>query len=465
METPAYYNNPAIDAQLLAWLKEGFSSEDIVSQARHTWPQVPADYIQSTLQIIQKIQQPKDPSQGTPASHSLAFLHVVHDKRMKEVERLESRLDDEKGPLSVHTLYRGLLRDAEMQCFKIIAMERQLQLDIEKRQVSQQREQRKEELALARRLSSTLQTANPSPVMQSEEGDVEEMPASSMSSSMANAVSRKSCLLGFLLALYSLEPWLPGIPLSGIGWWKVLHALQNDPQYNRGQCLVRQVSRPGRSTLTTTWRRYRLVVLGLVTALVAGLSYLIATGATYEVDTYLLRLSRDAAPGYQPLGTPKLQSVIRDVTSLGSGVILTTLTILVGLHHFMRKEWHTGLFILLTILLGWWAMEGLKVVYQRERPTVVPHLMNEKSLSLPSGHSMMSMVVFLTLAAVYASRTTHRQLQIYYFTVAFLLALLIGYTRVYLGVHHPSDVLTGWLLGILWVQLAFLVRNAWSGVQ
>jgi undecaprenyl-diphosphatase len=189
------------------------------------------------------------------------------------------------------------------------------------------------------------------------------------------------------------------------------------------------------------------------------LSYGIHVGATFDVDTYLLRLSRDAAPEYQPLGSAKLQSIVRDVTGIGSGVVLTTLTVCLGVYHLLRREWRTGWFILISILLAWLTMESLKLVYQRERPSVVPRMTYEQSLSLPSGHSMMSMVVFLTLACVYAQRTSHRSVRVYYFALALLLALLIGYTRVYLGVHHPSDVLAGWLLGIFWVQVAWLVHE------
>ncbi|MFO0816091.1 MAG: phosphatase PAP2 family protein [Gemmatales bacterium] len=202
----------------------------------------------------------------------------------------------------------------------------------------------------------------------------------------------------------------------------------------------------------------RLILLATV-LLILILSYGIHVGATFDVDTYLLRLNRDAAPDYQPLGSIKQQSVIRDITGIGSGVVLTSLTICLGVYHLLRREWRTAWFIMLSILLAWLTMEGLKLVYQRERPSVVPHLTFEKSLSLPSGHSMMSMVVFLTLASVYAQRTLHRSVRVFYFALALLLALVIGYTRVYLGVHHPSDVLAGWLLGVFWVQVSWMVHE------
>lgn len=213
-------------------------------------------------------------------------------------------------------------------------------------------------------------------------------------------------------------------------------------------------------------QRNPIIISVVVTSLLVLLvSWLISNGSTEGIDTWLLRLNREGAPNYQPAGSDKQQSVVRDITALGSGVILTSLTVLVLILHCLRGEWRTGWFIALVILFGWFAMEGLKLIYHRERPTVVPHMMTESSLSLPSGHAMMSTVVFFTLAFVYAQRTSHRGVKVFAFTVACLLVVLIGYTRVYLGVHHPSDVLAGWLLGLLWVQLAFILRSHWWRVE
>ncbi|MBL8824931.1 MAG: phosphatase PAP2 family protein [Planctomycetia bacterium] len=208
-----------------------------------------------------------------------------------------------------------------------------------------------------------------------------------------------------------------------------------------------------------------LISLVVTSLLVLLVSWLISNGSTEEIDTWLLRLNRDGGPEFHPAGSVKQQSVMRDITAMGSGTVLTSLTVLTLVFHLMNRQWKTGWFIALTILFGWFAMEGMKLLYQRERPTVVPHMMTESSLSLPSGHAMMSTVVFFTLASVYAKRTSHRRLQIFAYTVACLLVVLIGYTRVYLGVHHPSDVLAGWLLGLLWVQLAFILRSHWWRVE
>ncbi len=187
------------------------------------------------------------------------------------------------------------------------------------------------------------------------------------------------------------------------------------------------------------------------------LVYLIYTGATHEVDTYLLRITRDSGPEYQPLGSPKLQSIMRDITALGSGTVLTAFTLCIVLYHTLRREWKLAAFLAVTILLGWLTMEGLKLLFQRERPTVVPHLMVEKSLSLPSGHTMMSTAIFFLIAGVYSSRSRSRKVTWFAFTLASLLALTIGYTRIFLGVHHPSDVLAGWLLGLAWSLLALML--------
>ena len=132
-----------IEAKLRLWLAEGFTSEDILAQARHNWPDLPTTEIQARLNnvIVQK--------HDNLAPHVLVKL--VQQKRMRELERLEARLDDEACPLSVHTLYRGLLRDIEAHCFKTLANERQLQLDVEKQATTGTHRQFKLDLDQARR--------------------------------------------------------------------------------------------------------------------------------------------------------------------------------------------------------------------------------------------------------------------------------------------------------------------------
>ncbi len=100
---------PAIEQQLHTWLCEGYPTSDILAQAKCNWPAV------SEAEILNALQ-------GTPTT-AISLLQTLQQKRMRELERLEARLDDDKCPLSVHTLYRGLLRDAEAHCLKMINLD------------------------------------------------------------------------------------------------------------------------------------------------------------------------------------------------------------------------------------------------------------------------------------------------------------------------------------------------------
>ena len=92
----------------------------------------------------------------------------------------------------------------------------------------------------------------------------------------------------------------------------------------------------------------------------------------------------------------------------------------------------------------------LKQIFGRERPEVVPHLVQVDSLSFPSGHAFNSAIVYLTLGALLARTEQRRAAKVYILACAFLLAVIIGFSRVYLGVHYPSDVVAGWCAGAAW---------------
>jgi undecaprenyl-diphosphatase len=111
----------------------------------------------------------------------------------------------------------------------------------------------------------------------------------------------------------------------------------------------------------------------------------------------------------------------------------------------------TGLGFLLTILL--------KSMYERPRPDVVPHLAAVYTSSFPSGHSMMSAVVYLTLGTLLTRLVPTPWLKFYFLSVALILTGLVGISRVYLGVHFPTDVLAGWCAGLTWASLCWLVAR------
>ena len=101
----------------------------------------------------------------------------------------------------------------------------------------------------------------------------------------------------------------------------------------------------------------------------------------------------------------------------------------------------------------------LKMLIDRPRPSVVPHLSQTLTTSFPSGHSMMSAVVYLTLGALLSRLVAKRRLKLYFLAVAVLLTLLTGMSRVLMGVHYPTDVLAGWAAGCVWASLCWLAAR------
>ena len=99
---------------------------------------------------------------------------------------------------------------------------------------------------------------------------------------------------------------------------------------------------------------------------------------------------------------------------------------------------------------------ALKSGFDRPRPDLVPHAVEVTSASFPSGHAMLSAVTYLTLGALLTRVQPQRRVKAYLLTVAVVLTVLIGVSRVYLGVHWPTDVLAGWCIGSAWAMLCWL---------
>jgi undecaprenyl-diphosphatase len=119
-----------------------------------------------------------------------------------------------------------------------------------------------------------------------------------------------------------------------------------------------------------------------------------------------------------------------------------------------------AVFVTLASAGGWVLNALLKELFERPRPDVVPHLREVATLSFPSGHALTSAAVYLTLGALVMEMTRSRLGKIYCMAVAMLATALIGASRVYLGVHYPTDVLAGWLIGLSWALLCWMVERA-----
>lgn len=173
-------------------------------------------------------------------------------------------------------------------------------------------------------------------------------------------------------------------------------------------------------------------------------------GAYKVFDASILRALRTPDNLAEPVGPGWLPSAVRDVSALGSGVILTLITIGTAGYLLLVGRWRNGLAVVLAYAGGELLNVGLKSIAARPRPEIVPHLIEVTSTSFPSGHSMLSAIVYLSVGAVLAKNSHGRKTSAYILSLAVLLTLLAGCSRIYLGVHYPSDVIAGWIAGTAW---------------
>lgn len=213
---------------------------------------------------------------------------------------------------------------------------------------------------------------------------------------------------------------------------------------------------------------HELALLLLLFSVAAGvwafatLASEVKEGETYGFDREVLLAMR--RPGdLAPIGSLAVQEAARDITALGGISVLGLVTLITAGFLALDGKKHMAYFLLISIAGGTLVSVLLKNVFQRPRPEIVPHLMYAASSSFPSGHSMMSAITYLTLGALLARSQERKRLKAYFLLVAALLSLLVGVTRVYLGVHWPTDVLAGWMAGAVWALLSWLIARWLQG--
>lgn len=206
-----------------------------------------------------------------------------------------------------------------------------------------------------------------------------------------------------------------------------------------------------------------MLALVVVLALLAGFVLVLANvldGDLEAFDAAVVSQLRSLDDGARPLGPAWLRAFFIEVTHLGGTVALGLATAgVVGLLLIERRA-RPAVLVAVSVVGGTLLSSGLKLGLDRPRPDLVPHLVEAVSPSFPSGHAMLSAVVYLTLGLLlarfeFASAATRS----YVVAVAVVLVLLIGSSRVYLGVHWPSDVLAGWCLGAAWAIACLLVSD------
>lgn len=199
-----------------------------------------------------------------------------------------------------------------------------------------------------------------------------------------------------------------------------------------------------------------VLILFLVAAALFGFMLIadeVREGDTHALDAAILTMLRNPADLGDPIGPAWFEIIVRDLTSLGSVTVLTVLTVVVLGFLLVDGKRAAALLVLVSIAGGAVLVEAVKLVVARQRPDLVAHLVDVHTYSFPSGHATASAVTFLTLGTLLARVQRRRRLKAYVIGTALALTLVIGASRIYLGVHWPSDVLAGWCLGAAWALL------------
>ncbi|HTF85507.1 MAG TPA: phosphatase PAP2 family protein [Cellvibrio sp.] len=206
------------------------------------------------------------------------------------------------------------------------------------------------------------------------------------------------------------------------------------------------------------------VLLALCTILAslwgfAELAEEVMEGDTHEFDQALLLSMRNPADLSDPIGPGWVEEIGRDITAMGGNAVLTLLTLAVVGYLLLDGKRRMALVLVVATLGALGASTLLKNTIDRDRPDLVPHHTQVYTASFPSGHSMLSASTYLTMGALLARVQRRKRMKAYILLVAIIATLLVGFSRIYLGVHWPTDVLAGWTAGAAWAIGCWLLAR------
>ena len=208
------------------------------------------------------------------------------------------------------------------------------------------------------------------------------------------------------------------------------------------------------------WTRSALVLAVISAALAIGffsLSRAVVRGSTGDLDEQVLLAMRRPGDLTDPIGPRWVEEVGRDMTALGGVAVLGLITATVVSFFWLSSMHRAAIYVGVASVGGLLLATALKQSFDRPRPDLVPHGAMVYTSSFPSGHSTMAAAVYLTLGMVASRFVPRRRLKVLLIGVAMLVTAAVGASRVYLGVHWPSDVLAGWAVGASWALVCWCV--------
>ena len=201
------------------------------------------------------------------------------------------------------------------------------------------------------------------------------------------------------------------------------------------------------------------VAILAMTWIFAVLANEVREGDTRQFDEWVLNALRQDADKSQLRGPWWLAFGAEDITALGGATVLGLTVLAVTGYLLLHGLYRNGLFVFAAsaggFVLNWILKEG----FARARPDVVPHLREVMTSSFPSGHALTSAAVYLTLGTLLMRIAEGRLAKYYCIAIAMFVTFLVGLSRIFLGVHYPSDVVAGWLIGMSWALLCWAVER------
>ena len=201
------------------------------------------------------------------------------------------------------------------------------------------------------------------------------------------------------------------------------------------------------------------IVVVAIVWLFVELSFEVFAGSSAAIDEKIVLAFREPTDLSDPIGPKWIEEMMRDITGLGGVGILVFISLLTLMYLLIDGKNKVALIFFVAVSTGLLLSFSLKYGFTRPRPDLVPHGSYVYTSSFPSGHAMMSSLIYLTMAGMLSQLPFRRSVKIYFFIIAIVLTVSIGISRVYLGVHWPTDVLAGWLGGAGWALLTlFIIR-------
>ena len=180
-------------------------------------------------------------------------------------------------------------------------------------------------------------------------------------------------------------------------------------------------------------------------------------GDATKFDQTMLLLFRNASDVSDPIGPPWMEEMARDITALGSYAVLSVVFCAVVIYLLMARQRAAALWVAAAVGGGVLLSNLLKFTFERPRPDLVPHAVRVFTTSFPSGHATLSAITYLTLGALLAGLHDSSHFKLYFISLAILLTVAVGISRIYLGVHYPTDVLAGWCIGAAWAAFCWTI--------